>query len=338
VWLLVLLAACGAPGKTALDAPASPWSSGPPLPDPRLEPGVTTLGQSVVVLGGWDTDVQAGLHVTTRVDVFDTTQQTWSQLPDAPVARHHVQIAAIGTTLYLLGGLDGTADQNNDYPARGDCYALNTGVPGATWQPIAAMPAGFERGSAAIVVTAPRIYLFGGASTTAALANVIIYDAIQDTWLTGQLPDLPAPRSHPAAMRRRADGTFVVTGGLAGLAADTAEADTYLLTPDQATPSGAWTSGMPMPAQRGGCAYGVVQDQLLCAGGEGGMSAFTYTQGYDAINDVWNTYPFMPEPRAGVQGATVADKLYVPGGAEELVFEPTDTLFVFSLNDVAGTQ
>ena len=334
LWLALLLAgACKAPGPMNADAPASPWTMGPNLPDPRLEPGVTALGQSVVVVGGFDTGVQAGLKVTTGVEVFDTSTQIWGTLPDAPVARHHVQIAVIGTTLYLLGGLDGTADVNNNYPARGDSYALDTTNPGAGWRTIATMPAGFERGSAAVVISPPRIYLLGGASTTAALASVIFYDVTADAWTTGAFPDLPAPRSHPAAMRRAEDGTFILVGGLAGLTADTAQADTFLLTPDQQTPSGAWTTGTPMPEQRGGCAYGVVQNQLLCAGGEAGMSALTYMQGYDSINNVWKNYPFLPEPRAGTLGAAIADKLYVPGGAMELVFEPTDTLFVFSLDD-----
>ncbi len=146
-WLVVILiAACKAPSAIPLDAPASPWSMGSNLPVPRLEPGVAALGQSIVVVGGWDTGVVAGLQVTTRVVVFDTTQGTWSStLPDAPVARPDVQIAAIGTTLYFLGGLDGTT--NDGDPARSDCYALDTGDPTATWQPIAAIPAGFERGS-----------------------------------------------------------------------------------------------------------------------------------------------------------------------------------------------
>jgi hypothetical protein len=334
LWIALLVAACKAPVTT--DAPASPWTMGPNLPDPRLEPGVTALGQSVVVLGGFDTGVQAGLHVTTGVEVFNTLTQTWGTLPDAPVARHHVQIAVTGSTLYLLGGLDGTADQNNNFPARGDSYALDTTNPAAGWRAIAPIPAGFERGSAAVVVAPPRIYLLGGASTTAALASVIFYDVSADTWTTGALPDLPAPRSHPAAMRRAEDGTLVLVGGLAGLTADTAQADTFLLAPDQQTPTGMWTAGAPMPEQRGGCAYGVVQNQLLCAGGEAGMSALTYTQGYDAINNVWKNYPFMPEPRAGTLGAAIADKLYVPGGAMALVFEPTDTLFVFALDDTTA--
>jgi N-acetylneuraminic acid mutarotase len=321
---------------------------GPVIPVPRLESGVTALGQSVVVVGGFDTDQQAGLDVTTRVDVFDTFTQTWSQLPDAPVARHHVQVAAIGTTLYLLGGLDGAADAMNDFPARGDSYSIDIGDTTPAWKQLASMPAGYERGSAAVVIAPPRVYLFGGASTTDGIASNIFYDTTTDTWCRlgqpvdplnvctpqTQLPDLPAKRSHPAAMRR-VDGTFVVVGGLSGLGADTAQSDVYLLATDQQMSTGTWTSGLAMPVQRGGCAYGFILGKLICAGGEAASSALSYTQGYDPIEDMWTTYPMMPLSTAGALGAVVGERLYIPGGARQLIFEPTDTLLIFSPLDTS---
>jgi N-acetylneuraminic acid mutarotase len=342
LWLAVLLVGC----KTSAalpDAPVGPWTTGPVVPDPRLEPGVTALGQQMVVIGGFDTDVQAGLEITKRVDVLDTLNLTWSQLPDAPVARHHVQIGAIGTTIYLLGGL-GTPDENNDYPAEGDSYSFDTGDPNAVWTTLTPMPTGFERGSAAVVVVPPRIYLLGGASTTDAIASNIFYDSVQDAWCPGtactpdqQLPDLPSPRSHPAAMRRD-DSTFILVGGLLHLGSNTEEPDVFILHPDQQTAAGAWVNGTPEPDERGGCAYGVIEGQLICAGGEAGNSALSYTEGYDVLNDVWTDYAVMPQPRAGTLGAAIADKLYVPGGAAEIVFEPTDSLYIFTLNDTAGTH
>jgi N-acetylneuraminic acid mutarotase len=344
-WLgLAALTACSSPAALP-DAPSSPWSMGPDLPVARLESGVTALGQRVAVVGGFDTDQAAGLDVTKRADVLDTlvTPMVWSQLPDAPVARHHVQLAAIGTTLYLLGGLDGTPDGMNNYPARGDSYALDTAAMTPAWRPVAAMPAGFERGSAAVVVAPPRIYLFGGAATTDAVATNIFYDVSTDTWCPGpacgtaQLPDLPAKRSHPAAMRR-VDGTFVVVGGLSGLASDTAQSDVYVLPTAQQNPSGTWTAATPMPVQRGGCAYGTIQSKLICAGGEAATSALSYTMAYDPILDVWTTLDTMPLPTAGTLGAVIGEKLYVPGGARELIFEPTTTLFIFSPLDTVPAR
>src|SRR3569833_407722 len=150
LWLgFSAVAACSSPAALP-DAPSSPSSTGPVLPVARLESGVAALGQRVAVVGGFDTDHAAGLDVTKRADALDTlvTPMAWSQLPDAPVARHHVQLAAVGATLYLLGGLDGTPDATNNYPARGDSYALDTGGPKPERSTIEPKNAGNERGNA----------------------------------------------------------------------------------------------------------------------------------------------------------------------------------------------
>ena len=346
---LAAVAACSS-APAMPDAPSSPWSSGPALPLARLEPGVTAMGQQLVVLGGFVGDSTGGITITTEVDALDTSlcpgtscawntsYTTWpgGRLADTPVPRHHMQVASLGTILYMLGGLD-APDASNNYPARGDCYSLDTSDPTATWQKLDDMPAGQERGSAGVVVVPPRIYLFGGASTTAAFANVIYYDTSSGHWCpsasctsTDTVPDLPAPRSHPAAMRR-VDGAFVVVGGLAGLFADSAVADVWQL----AASASAWQATTPMPTARGGCAYGVVQGRLVCAGGEAATSALKTTELYDAIDDMWIEGTNMPESRAGIQGAAIGQRLFVPGGSQTVPtvttgFEATDTLFIYS--------
>ncbi len=324
---LCLLAACGSSGGSsdaAIDAPTGPWHQGPALPKPRLEPGVTALGQSLVVLGGFDTDVQAGLDITNQVDQFDLATMMWSQLPPAPVQWTHIQLAAIDGTLYLLGGLAG-----QQYIAHGEAYVLDTLGPSPAWQQVTSMPVGFERGSAAVVIAPPRIYLLGGAGTNAALATNIYYDIMSDAWGT-DVPDLPAARSHPAGMRRT-DGTLIVAGGLAGLDSTTEMPDVYSLTPLATS----WDTEAPMPDPRGGCAYGVVQGALVCAGGEAGTSALSYNESYDPNTNMWMELPLMPLPRAGTQGAAIGQSLYVPGGAMRIQFEPTDTLFIYSPLDTA---
>jgi N-acetylneuraminic acid mutarotase len=335
--IALAVASCGSP-TGSVDASTSPWTLAPMLPVPHLEPGVTALGQRLVVLGGFDTSVLApeGLHITSRVDVLDTETGVWTQLPDAPVAWTHLQLAAIGTTLYLLGGLEGA-----QFVARGDSFALDTAAAPPTWRPIAPIPTGLERGSAAVVVVPPRIYLLGGASSTASLASNLFYDAAQNQWCPGlaclpsqQLPDLPHPRSHPAGMQR-ADGALVVAGGLGTLDATSSARDTWILPTAGFHPAGLWQSQMAMPSARGGCAFGVLHGQLVCAGGESETSALTVVEGFDPSTNVWQTYAPMPDPRAGIQGAVIGQRLFVPGGARALAFLPRDSVFVFSILDAA---
>ncbi len=323
---VIALAACSSPGKH-VDAPSSAWSQGPDLADevPRLEPGVAALGQRMVVVGGFDSDLQAGLDITKRVDVYDVATGTWSRLPDAPVAWTHIQLAGLGTKVYLLGGLAGQT-----YTAEPDCFVLDTADATPTWMPIAPIPTGFERGSAAVVVAAPRIYLLGGAGTNGALATNLFYDVEMNTW-SQLMPDLPAPRSHPAGMRT-VDGRLIVAGGLATLDASMPAKDTWSLVPTTSQ----WETKAPMPTARGGCAYGVIQGQLVCAGGEAGQAAQSVVATYDPISDVWMTSEDMPHSRAGTQGAAIGDRLFVPGGAQELVFEPTATLYIYAPLDAAA--
>ena len=308
--------ACSSPG-TQPDGGGTGWSAALPLPEARLEPGVTALGQRLIVAGGFD----PALTITRDVLALDLITNAWSALPEAPVARTHINLASASTTLYLLGGLEG-----DDFIARGESFALDTARPGEPWRALAPMPPGSERGAAAVVLSPPHVFLIGGASTTATLGTVLDYNYSTDEWKL--LPDLPSPRSHAAGMRME-DGTLIVAGGLASLGATEPLAEVWALRP-LAT---AWERRASMATARGGCAYGLVLGRLICAGGEAGAAALSSVEVYDAVNDMWRTAPAMPAPRAGTQGAVIGGRLFVPGGSGSLQFRPEATTFVFSLLD-----
>ncbi|MDX2091875.1 MAG: kelch repeat-containing protein [Kofleriaceae bacterium] len=311
--LALALAACSAPA----DMPDSDdaWFEGLPLPKPRLEPGVTALGQRMIVLGGFTED----LVITREVDAFDVFANRWEPVQPAPVAWTHANLGSAAATLYLLGGLEGP-----NFIPRGDSFALDLDIAGAQWRALEPIPPGLERGAAAVVVSPPHIFLLGGATLTGSVATCIDYNLSSNTWR--RLPDLPSPRSHAAAMRRP-DGTLIIAGGLAGLGSSTA-LDEVLELPLEGV---AWRPRTRMPTRRGGCAYGNVFNQLVCAGGEVNGAAVPVTESYDPYSDQWTSLPNMLRPRAGTQGAVISGRLYVPGGSASLRFEPTDTVFVFQL-------
>lgn len=294
--------------------PGDAWALSTPLPEARLEPGVTSIGQRLIVVGGFD----ASLVITRDIDAYDALADEWHSVQQAPVAWTHANVGAASTTLYLLGGLEGP-----NFIPRGDAFSLDLATPTAAWRPLAPMPVGLERGAAAVVVSPPHIFLLGGATMTGSVATCLDYNFSTDTWT--QLPDLPSPRSHAAAMRM-ADGTLIVAGGLASLDATSALDEVWAL------PVGAteWQPRAPMPTPRGGCAYGEVFGQLVCAGGERGSEALSAVESYNPLSDVWTVLEPMPFPRAGTQGAVIGGRLYVPGGSGSLQFEPTDTVLVFS--------
>jgi hypothetical protein len=321
--VLVGVAAC-AKLPAQPDAPASAWVLGPTMPRRALEPGVAALGQQLVVAGGFDTSLAEGLDITARVDAFDTTSSTWGTLPDAPVKWTHLNLAVVGDRLYIAGGLEGTQSI-----AHGEGFVFDP--IDKTWQPITAMDPADARGASGVVTAPGRIYLLGGASTTAALATCLEYDTITGTW--SHLPDLPAPRSHPAAMRML-DGTLIVAGGLASLDASAPQGEVWALSPP-GTATRTWQPRAAMqpptdPALRGGCAYGVVLGELVCAGGEAGQAASTVALGYDPYLDHWTMHESMPVARAGAAGAALGGRLFVPGGAVTPTLDPTDTLYIYT--------
>ena len=295
------------------DATPSAWQLGPDLPGPRLEPGVTALGDKLAMVDGFDDQ----LAIVSEVDLLDPVAGTWSRLTDAPVAWTHLDAASVGGALYLLGGLATT-----QYTASGEAYVLDLGA--TSWRQLTSMPAGLERGAAGVVAAPPHIYLIGGAVQNSAIATVLDYNISSDEWT--QLPDLPSPRSHPAA-GRLADGTLLVAGGLRTLDA-TQPIDEVLELKVGAT---AWTPRAAMPTARGGCGYGMLGSRLVCAGGEAGAAALHVTEAYTYATDSWETLEPMPLARAGTQGAVIGQRLFVPGGAHKLAFIPDGTMDVYTV-------
>ncbi len=331
---IALLVAC------AVDDPApigEPWVA-KTMPARRLEAASGALGTRLVIAGGFAASETEGLPITTDILTFDPLleqvgKDPWGTLPPAPVAWTHANLAAVGGSVYLLGGLDGRS-----FVAEPEAFVLepvSTSSDELVWKPLPPLPE--PRGAAAIVVSQGHIYLLGGATTDGVTASVLDFELESSTWIDpSPIPPLPTARSHAAAMRTY-DGTFIIAGGLGDLTTSRPLGDVYALRfPPVDGEAPMWTLREPMPTARGGCAYGVAFGHLICAGGEAGLEALDVVEIYDPIpNDVapggrWFTHDPIPEPRAGARGAVVANQLYIPGGSATLAFEPTDSLFVFS--------
>lgn len=316
---VALAVACESP--SAPDARQSAWSTGPDVPRPVLAAGVAALGLEIAVAGGFDTGAGA-MNVTAEVDVYDSASGTWGKLPDAPVRWTDANLIGVGDTLYLAGGIDAQR------VAHGEVYALDP--LSRRWHTLPPLPPGDERGAAGAIGAQNRIYLLGGASSTAVLDRCVQFDIAQQSWTA--LPPLPEPRAHPAAMRR-SDGWLIVAGGFASLDASEPRSEVWGLPPLGT----AWQplAAMHVPGAsdaRGGCAYGVVLGQLTCAGGSG--PGARVVESYDPYLDVWTRREDMPVDRA-TPGAATGGLLYVPGGGDPTTGDPTRTLYIYAPLDTA---
>jgi len=296
-------------------APGPPWTPRADLPGPRLEASATGLGARLVVLGGFEA---ASLAISREVLQYDPFNDSWMVMPlEAPAAVTHAALASVGGSLYLLGGLEGSA-----FVPSGKAYRLRP--QGTAWEPLADLPAGEERGAAAVVVSSGHIFLLGGETSAGLTSSVLDYEVTTNTWSVAPTP-LPTPRSHAAAMRED-DGTFILAGGNGPQGP---LGDTYALFLGATT----WDLRAAMPTARGGCAYGAVYGQLVCAGGEIGPTVTRAVEVYDPTDDEWTSVAEMPVERAGAPGAIVTSRLYVVGGSQTTAFEPTSTLYEFDLLD-----
>ena len=301
VLVALLVAACGG-GDDGPAPDAGPWRAGPALPEPRLEAGVIGFDGALWVIGGFD----EGISVVADTWILDDGATEWRRGPDAPAALTHPNLAVFEGRLYLLGGLVG-----QDFAPTGESWVLEAG----TWTPLASMPAGAERGAAAVLTDTATVILAGGAGVDAALDTVLFYEVATDTWSAG--PDLPAPRSHAIGVAQH------VIGGLASL--DSADPLDSVLAPVFG-----WVERAPMPTARGGAACALIDELIYCAGGEAGSSALRTLEVYDPRTDVWTELPPMPRGRAGTGGAAMGGAIWVPGGAHRLAYEPADTVESFT--------
>lgn len=82
------------------------WKSAPPMPDPRNQFGTATLGGKIYLLGGMYHH-DSGQLDQTRVDVYDSKNDTWSRAADLPAGHSHAEGSTLvqGDRIFILGGM-----------------------------------------------------------------------------------------------------------------------------------------------------------------------------------------------------------------------------------------
>jgi N-acetylneuraminic acid mutarotase len=193
------------------------------------------------------------------------------------------------------------------------------------------MPAGTERGSAAISASGTKIYVAGGLraltdTSQDTVATFSSYDVREGTWEA--LPELPEPRDHVGGAV--VNDTFYVLGGRAnGQANVKGTVFAYDLS------AGAWSTRSPMPTARGGVAAATVGDTIYVMGGEGNpapgsQGVFGDNEAYDTESDSWSVLDPMRTPRHGTGAAAVDGVIYVPGGGTKQGFGLVDVNEAFT--------
>ena len=160
------------------------WLRHASMPVAKDDFAYAETGQQVYAFGG-----MTGPRGTLLDDaeVYDVAGDTWRTLPDLPTPRRSVRAAAVGTTIYDIGGVTTTG-------ATGTVEAFDTRT--EAWSMRAAMPT--PRYGMAIAVVNGALYAIGGFHDGRAVATVERYDPITDQWQP-RAP-LATPRTHLAAV------------------------------------------------------------------------------------------------------------------------------------------
>jgi N-acetylneuraminic acid mutarotase len=277
---------------------------------PRQENAVVLVDGKAWVLGGFQ-----GLAESNTSEIFDPTTGKWSDGPKLPEKMHHLNVAAIGKKVYILGFL-----KSFSFTADGRSWVWD----GKAWKSIAPMPRERIRGASGVGVIDGKIYVAGGLRKGKAVLDFSVYDPATDKWTT--LPNLPGPIDHLA---------FGVIGSTLYLAggrqAKIASHQNSLYAFDAKV--GKWATKAPMPTSRGGVASAVHKGRLYVFGGEGNKSdpkgVFGQVEVYDPATNQWTNLPPMPTPRHGTAATSIGDGIFVPVGADKQAFGAIDLCRIY---------
>ena len=192
------------------DPATNTWRAGPALPGAETHIGVVTVGNDVIVVGGFS----GNFSLTTRppntnaVWRWSATTSQWTAGPALPVAGAAYAWALVGTQLHVAGGLapDGNADTGAHY-----VWDVTGAGP---WTTAAALPVPRNHGGG--TATGGLFYAIAGRHSWDEVAGdvpqVNAFDPATGLWTGRAL--IPSARSEIAASTSTMpDGRILVIGG-----------------------------------------------------------------------------------------------------------------------------
>lgn len=144
-------------------------------PGARSSHAVAIVGQKVYAFGG---EFAPRVPVDNKVYVFDLEEQTWSVAEacgDIPPPRVGVTMAAVGDTIYVFGGRDGTHKELNEF------YSFDTCT--NKWALISSGDVGPPHRSYHSTAADDRwVYIFGGCGVNGRLNDLWAFDVVDQKW------------------------------------------------------------------------------------------------------------------------------------------------------------
>lgn len=230
--------------------------------------GAATDGSDIYLASGYtsNSNGRGQIFGTREVWRYDVAADSYTRLPDLPVARAAGQLEFLDGSLYYFGGTN--QPRTRETP---ELYILDLASGGATWREGASLPnARHHMGSA---VLNGKIYAIGGQhdhdQRLTTQADVHTYTPETNNWQ--QVASLPLAVSHIANSTFVLDGRIIVAGG--EVSNSEPVADVFAYTPE----SDRWDALTPLPrALQSAVARSIGEEIVVTGGAGGGWRAETY--------------------------------------------------------------
>jgi N-acetylneuraminic acid mutarotase len=230
---------------------------------------------------------------------LDLTSKTWAALPDLATPRHGMAVAAVGKSVYAIGGATDVGDSQVSSSAEALKLAPRRVQPASEWRSLP--DASTARLMMAWTVLDGKIWIIGGLTEGNVLPTVESYDPQNRAWRL-ETP-LPIALHHATAATYR--GEVVVIGGTTD---NIAQASNKVF----ALRGGAWVELPPLQHARAAAAAAVVGDKLVVVGGQNAKKIVPQTEVFDG--ESWNQAPDMPNPREHLAAVSDGTYVYAIGG------------------------
>jgi N-acetylneuraminic acid mutarotase len=301
-------------------APPGPWLTLAPFPNASEEVlGATANGRLYVLAGlapGWK---PKGLVVE-----YDSETNKWTEKKQMPLLSHHVSFTSLNNKIYAFGGFKLPDSGPPAWEPIGNAWEYDPATD--SWKALAPMPT--KRGAAAAAVLNGKIYVIGGANSLPGVSengihprrphNVVAtveeYDPATNTWRERRSMLLARNHHVAAAVGNR----LYAIGGRVGAAFITGGSNNVDLVEAYDPAADLWRPVERMPTARSAMAAGVHNNRIYVAGGEGQdrrmLGAFRAVEAYEPATNRWHIMPSMPNPRHGLAGAVLGDRLHLVSG------------------------
>jgi len=270
-----------APAPSLAGIPVGRWTELPSAPHSRGEVSAALAGDSIYVVGGFDTTG----HTTALVERLNLRTGRWTTSRPLPQPLNHMNAVGYGGSLYVVGGYsqpgDTSAGATRSFwrydPARGRWTAMP--------------PAPLPRAAAGAAVIGHRLYVAGGRSDTlTTISTLAIFDFATGRWSLG--PSLHHAREHVAGVA--AGGAVWILGGRAVGLGNFADVERYR----PGAPG--WDRLPAMPVARSGFQAVDVDGKIVVVGGEGPAGTIAEVDELDPATGHWTRLPDLPTARHGL--------------------------------------